>query len=1447
MVDTTQADRAVTAYKQNLTTLAAPTNTITTNMQKMNQQFAASVNPIKQQGNALATLNTNLKATQATSVGLGTKIKTTASNFAGFATGLSATTSGVLQLGAGFRDYNDAQIAVERQQRKLSLATEAQHKAQDKLDKLTKAGVTSGKEYAQAQLDVSQANQQLSIMTQLLGERQEDMFDAQSQFVASVIPVTLGAVGTLGSAFKDLGLNMGKIKGAFSTVASGATGLIGKLSSLGSGATGAATELGTLGKGSTGLTGLLGKLGIGASGAAGNVGILSKVGTGAKGIFTALGGAITGIIPAITGMGGKSGEAAKILSNVNVQGTNATGMFGKFKGGLNSAAGAIGLTTKGLIGMSLALGGVVLGVIELDKQLKLAQWAHEFDAAGGASHRTIEQLRVDLQNAKTEASSWGNTLKTAFQAIDFSNIFKKPEDLKKQLNFMDDVVKSIEQTLNRKEAQEAFSKGLAGILASPISNEAKANIKGQIDHIQAILKNDFNFAAREGVTAQQSSDYTNAIVAGLIKNLETSLANANFDVIIKKGLAKKTMFVGGVGKEFVEVADGMALVTAQTDPFNAGVAKANVNLDDTDKKAAALKGTFATMTKSVGSVNKDFVDLGNGMALVTSQTDPFNAGIAKANTHLDDTDAKAAKIKGTFATMTKFVGGANQGFIEVGKGMALVTHQTDPFNAGVAKMNVHLDTTIDKDKELQEVMLKDKPIIQARTETYVGLVKQLQATYNTTGKNMAQLQGFAAQQESINKQITGFQQDQEVGYKEVEASILGVAFAHNVNTEKMVDMVRNGKDEVAQLRMMVAESINFTKALDDEKTNLELVSEGFLGGIIQAEEFFNGLVKNTEQEGIFNLALAAGAEELGVTSDMLAFSSGKMQELLKDVQDASAGFDDMSIAAAKNTGFLKDNVLIESQINKGLKDGREAANDWAISLFKTTAQTASFHDQLLHVVADMTGLEIPIGTTNEALQKMGTTFVETQDAGLALAKMMTENLEPAFGRVSKIFQAKSFKDMKKALKDLELPKGFTHGLDDAFKGSQKAAESARKVGTAMDILVTKGVNFSKSDLTKNMKAFGNELDRMSKIKGTNKAIDGILMSLKTMSPQELGAHSKSMQFLVDTINEFGFLPTDKADEFFKMFNAETAKVKPNATTAATGFDKLTSSMVAFNTQVGKMQGLDQGTIDTLNRGLNVWMGGTDKGPTTGKEEKTTMTVDNHQALSAVDVVATRINDLGKINPQISLMNTNAFNSIETVAGEIDHLTKIKPQISLQNRNAISAIETTADEIDHLTKIKPQISLQNKNAINAIETVAEEIDKLTKIKPQISLQNRNAISAIDTVRSEIEKLGDLKPVIHVKVQVDGMPKGAAHGMHETLTEDTLIQAHKGERVDIQKSGLDDTSMRSLGASGNSPPPGFGGMGMGMGNLTVNNVIDLGGDTIVRSFKRKLGNNLYTYGK
>lgn len=694
---------------------------------------------------------------------------------------------------------------------------------------------------------------------------------------------------------------------------------------------------------------------------------------------------------------------------------------------------------------------------------------------------------------------------------------------------------------------------------------------------------------------------------------------------------------------------------------------------------------------------------------------------------------------------------------------------------------------------------------------------------------------FAGNPTAITKKTDADVIKQRVeAFQAEEAALVELGKEYGVASSELEKFKDNGKDDVAVMNLIIGSTIDYTAALTDANLTQKLIAQGFKAGRIEANAFFIDLVKSTDQETSFNVSLAEGASELGIHSSLLAFSSGKMKELIKTTYEQTFAFDALQIQTASSTKWLKDQTLILSQVNDGMLTGIQSANDWTISMIKSTAEGFAFHDQMLKITADMLGIAIPIGTSDAALQKMQKTFEETQDAGLALAEMMTDKLAPSFERVSGLIQSKDMKELRDNLKKLELPKGFNKDIDDAFKPLRGAAEEARQLGNAMDILVTAGANMSKKDLAGNMKAFGNELDRISKIKGTSKPVDAILMSLKTMSPEELGQHTDSIQFLVDTINKFGSLPKDKAKEFIDMYNKETVKMGPASDTAAQGVNSLADALLRVaesNFDASKFK-----LAFTSPKG-NQTFKSTD--PTLfnkGQTQTTKITADNSQALKAVDVIAKRIQSLSGIKAIISLVNTAAIKAIDVVAKRINSLTGIQPQISLQNKQAIKTVDVIAKRIDKLTDIKPDISLQNKKAIKAVDVVAKRIDSLSNIKPQINLNNNKAIKAVDVVAKRINDLSNINPTVKVGISGAGA-KFAAHGMHETLAQDTLIQAHKGERVDIGPNNGRNGS--SMGGSGGSGGGGFGG-----GDITIiNNILD---ETIMRKINMRSGQNRFVFG-
>jgi hypothetical protein len=145
--------------------------------------------------------------------------------------------------------------------------------------------------------------------------------------------------------------------------------------------------------------------------------------------------------------------------------------------------------------------------------------------------------------------------------------------------------------------------------------------------------------------------------------------------------------------------------------------------------------------------------------------------------------------------------------------------------------------------------------------------------------------------------------------------------------------------------------------------------------------------------------------------------------------------------------------------------------------------------------------------------------------------------------------------------------------------------------------------------------------------------------------------------------------------------------------------------------------------------------------------------------------------------------------------------QIEAKIVADNKPAFKAVDAVAKRISTLTNISPAISLLNNTAIKTVDVVAKRINSLESIKPQITLLNNKAFKSVDAVAKRIMSLENLKPVIKVKFTGEGKLKAtgsaslsgsgsikiARHGLHEVLSEDTTILAHKGEKVDISPFG------------------------------------------------------------
>jgi hypothetical protein len=363
-------------------------------------------------------------------------------------------------------------------------------------------------------------------------------------------------------------------------------------------------------------------------------------------------------------------------------------------------------------------------------------------------------------------------------------------------------------------------------------------------------------------------------------------------------------------------------------------------------------------------------------------------------------------------------------------------------------------------------------------------------------------------------------------------------------------------------------AVDYTQALTDSGIANRLIQQGTLTGIQQADQWFQSLVKNTAQEEVFNSSLADGAAELGINADMLAFSSSKMQELITTIYQTGKKFFEMSYAAASNTKAVADLTNNMDLLDAASLTGLKSANDWAIGMAQSVEATASEHDQLLHLTADMLGLPVPLSLTSDQLKKVMTNFKETGDAAGSLANVVTENLAPAFDLITGLLDAKSFKELGKSLKDLELPKGFLKAgkdVDDAMKPMFNAAHNATKAANAIKLLT--GLDLKEGDFKKKLDTVKGALEKLQKVPGTIPAIDNILDQAEHMNRTDFIKHAGSLNMIFDAINQYGFLPDDIASAAIKLFDEENARVDPSGGNAAKGLNAVATSAKAASLEM----------------------------------------------------------------------------------------------------------------------------------------------------------------------------------------------------------------------------------------------------------------------------------------
>jgi len=160
--------------------------------------------------------------------GIGAKLASIGPQIANTANSVALFAISITNIARSYRDLGYAHHAVETAQLKQDKAARTLTNAQDALQKLIDAGVTSGPEYEKAINNLKIAQDGLRVATQTTQQRQKEYNDVQTDFYLNIIPATITSIGLIMPVLEKLAGSKG-----FGAVKTAVTGLTTALSGSG--------------------------------------------------------------------------------------------------------------------------------------------------------------------------------------------------------------------------------------------------------------------------------------------------------------------------------------------------------------------------------------------------------------------------------------------------------------------------------------------------------------------------------------------------------------------------------------------------------------------------------------------------------------------------------------------------------------------------------------------------------------------------------------------------------------------------------------------------------------------------------------------------------------------------------------------------------------------------------------------------------------------------------------------------------------------------------------------------------------------------------------------------------------------------------------------------------------------------------------------------------------
>ena len=572
-------------------------------------------------------------------------------------------------------------------------------------------------------------------------------------------------------------------------------------------------------------------------------------------------------------------------------------------------------------------------------------------------------------------------------------------------------------------------------------------------------------------------------------------------------------------------------------------------------------------------------------------------------------------------------------------------------------------------------------------------------------------------------------------------------------------------------------------------------------------------------------------EAIGVVLDKHKLLTGALRDKILDEKDDRNELNQLIIAHVDWTDALDGSVGGLDLVASGTAKAIMEMDEFTKSAVEGEAKTKALNEMYAELGRTMVGdLHTTVPLTTKDFIELGKSFKDGVPLAEKLAKIVEEDLSPAFETFSEVIQAATRKDFKEAWKGLELGdvgKRFKGELKDILWGMNDIARSGKVVATVISGLVVGALRgMSDKALGQGIKEITEQFNRFKSLDPDASIVQPLINFVNSLPTKDKAAGILAVhQGLEDlaTAQATGNITTEQAK---KIMGEYTPMIEAYNKAIAAGKSP-TEALAIATGQIGAAAETTAGQYDPLQTNIL----------------KTATAYDTLVNGIAKATVTFPVPDISPFTTAILTVTTGW----DTLAAGIQNAKITFPAAitSTFTKSIDSAYAVFNKMMVGIIQAKYNLAAPNiKPATDAFKSVEVNwkgyANAISKIIPKITVNNSQALSAIKAVQNAMNSVKNVSRTITITTRYVTVGHPAAHNV-------TGIKAHN--ITGLGSDSATETPIAALTTGGSSQiinnTNGGGGGQMGDVNITIINKDEFGLEK-QRKFKAVLGKDRYVFG-